>query len=394
VTYRGFGLTLARVQFSTLVDVAVGLYITLVVANSLVPSSQSVPRRVLVILGLGILSLECLGFRSGRGERWFLLGLGLWIAIGLWAHGLVYGEMPFEGIYLPCSIGVALAIARGHVRSRTVALILAGLTLLIGQRLVAAKGSIDLYTVLATSSANGVSETMIALAATYYLCARIERRPISPLPAVASLVLSALALGRSGIGASLLLLLGIVAAMFIGPRLTENRWLMRGVYLALFVITAGFLIRHLDQLLFILGRFREFGLGSDARSAIRADYLSRVHGVEALVGFDGKATFAGYLNVHNSYLFWHRQLGAFAVPLYVVTVLAACLAPRRGIVVLTVLLALLFRSFFDESILPFRLHDYAFFAIIATVFFDPGGGLQIAPADPLIANRHPTAESQ
>lgn len=378
--------------YTTLIDIAVGLYITLVVTNSLVPSSQSLPRRALVIVGLGILGLECFGFKAGRGERWFLLALGLWIAIGLWAHGLVYGEMPFEGIYLPCSIGVALAIARGHVRSRTLAIILSVLTLLIGQRLLAANDAIDLYSVLATSSANGVSETMIALAAVYYLCARNERRPVSPLPAVAALALSALALGRSGIAASILLLLGIALAMIRGPRPSGRQWPMHLVYLGILAVAGGFLIRHFDELRFILARFQEFGLGSDARSSIRADYLSRVRGAEAMIGFDGKATFAGYLNVHNSYLYWHRQLGAFAAPLYIVTVLAVGLAPRRGLVVFTVLLALLVRSFFDESILPFRLHDYAYFAIIATVFFDPACGLEAPSQAPVTATRLPIGE--
>lgn len=389
-----FQLAQVRVQFATLIDVAVGVYITLVLANSLVPSSQSIPRRALVVVGLGILGLECFGFRSGRGERWLLLGLGLWIAIGLWVHGLVYGEMPLEGIYLPCSIGVALAIARGHVRSGTLALILAVLTLLIGQRLLAAKDAIDLYSVLATSSANGVSETMIALAATYYLCARNECRPINPLPAVATLALSALALGRSGIGASLLLLVGIILAMFWGPRPTGRRWPMRLVYLGLLVVAAGFLIRHFDQLRFIFARFNEFGLTSDARGSIRVDYLGRVHGAEALLGFDRNTTFAGYLNVHNSYLYWHRQLGVFAIPLYILTVLAVGLAPRRGLVVLTVLMGLLVRSFFDESILPFRLHDYAYFAIIATVFFDPARAPDSAPPAPMIATQLTIGEHQ
>jgi hypothetical protein len=360
--------------YPAVAEVAGVVYLALAISISFVDPSVSLPRRILVVVGLGLLSFECAGFRDRVGERWFLLGLGMCVAFGLWVHGVVYGNLPVEGIYLPCNIGVALAIVRGHLRARSIGLVLLTLTAVLGARLIAAKGSLALVNVLAISSANGVSEFMIALTGTYYLCARSEGRPVRLAPALSCALLSALALGRSGIGGSLILLLGVGLAAFGGPRAVRRGWAMGLLDGGLLLGAGGFLAAHFDQIRFVLNRFQRFGIGSESRQAIWAEYLSRLQGAEVLFGFDRSAEFAGYRNVHNSYVYWHRELGILAVPLYVLTVLAIGFSAKRGVVVLSALAALLFRSFFDETILPFRLHDYAYFALVTTAFLDPSPG--------------------
>jgi ABC-type uncharacterized transport system permease subunit len=77
--------------------------------------------------------------------------------------------------------------------------------------------------------------------------------------------------------------------------------------------------------------------------------------------------FGGYTNVHSSYILWHKSMGLMAIPLYLLAAAALLRALVRDWILFVLLGALLFRSGFDEIILPFRLFDFVFYYLVCTL---------------------------
>ncbi len=79
----------------------------------------SVPRRLLVLVGVVLLGYEALGFRSMKYEQYFLYLIGTWVLLGITLNGMLFGQWVQESVYVPGNIGVALALCRGHVSRQT-----------------------------------------------------------------------------------------------------------------------------------------------------------------------------------------------------------------------------------------------------------------------------------
>jgi hypothetical protein len=123
---------------------------------------------------------------------------------------------------------------------------------------------------------------------------------------------------------------------------------------------------RLELISFVFERFSEFGLGSEGRSKIWEAYAASLGGAGAVVGHGRHEIFGGFTNVHNSYILWHKSMGVMAIPLYVLAALALVRALVRDWMLFVILAVLLFRAFFDELILPFRLFDFLFFYLACT----------------------------
>jgi hypothetical protein len=89
--------------------------------------------------------------------------------------------------------------------------------------------------------------------------------------------------------------------------------------------------------------------------------------VAALIGHGREANFAGFTNVHSSYLLWHKSMGVMAIPLYLLAAVALVRALMRDWILFIILSPLLLRAAFDETMLPFRLYDFFFFYVVCTV---------------------------
>jgi hypothetical protein len=353
--------------------------VVLAIINSLV--TTSVPRRMLVAVGVVLLGYEALGFRSMKHEQYFLYLLGAWVGLGLTLNGILYGEWVQESVYLPGNIAIALALCRGQVRHRTAKLLFYAAAAYFGYRLSRASAPDDLYRILTLGSANGISELMLLLCAAYYGLARAQGARIPLLPAAVCLTVSAMTLGRSGMIAAALLLAAL-SVRDVATEKSEVRLVAKLVgYSVIATALAIVVLPKLASLSYVFERFQQFGLGSADRQAIWADYLRNLGGIGLLLGYGRTADFAGFTNVHNSYLLWHKSLGILALPLYGLAVLALVRAFARDWVLFAVLSALLLRSFFDETLLPFRLYDFVFYYLVCTILVTlpplrwTGGGL-------------------
>jgi hypothetical protein len=354
-----------RIPRARIAEGLVVLFIGLTVSNLLV--TTGIPRRVLVFVGLVLLVWEALGFADMKREEHFLYLVGAWIALGLFLNGAIYGEAPQEIVYLPGNLAVALALCRHHVRARTAGLLFSAVAGYFIYRLATVFGPDDIQVILATGSANGISEVVLALCGVYYVCVHAEGGRISLLPAALALAVNSLALGRAGIVAAVLLLGGLAVRDVLRAQRLRRRVIRLMLYASCAMLAAVIVWPRLQLVLFVLERFQAYGLESEGRAVIWQAYLDRVNGPELLVGFSRSALFASVSNVHNSFLLWHKTLGALALPLYVLTVLALVLAARRDWLLFLVLAVLLLRSFFDETTLPYRLYDFLFYYLVTTV---------------------------
>jgi hypothetical protein len=357
-------LALARMDRGTPAQFLVVLYIVLAITNSLVMTS--VPRRLLVLVGVLLLGYEALGFRSMKYEQYFLYVLGAWMAAALTLNGVFFGEWVQESVYLPGNLGVALALCRGHLGRRATAVLLYVAAAYFTYRLLSVRTPGAIHQILVTGSANGISGFITILCGLHYAVSRDEGAPIKLMPALACLLVSALTLGRSGMAAAALLLVGVALRDLVlernRRRLAAKVVAYGGIVLAVVVVV----LPRLELISFVFERFSEFGLSSEGRAKIWGAYAETLGGAGAVVGHGREVIFAGFTNVHNSYILWHKSMGVMAIPLYLLAALALVRALMRDWILFVILAVLLFRAFFDELILPFRLFDFLFFYLVCT----------------------------
>jgi hypothetical protein len=357
-------LALSRIGRGTPAQFLVVLYIVLAIVNSL--TMASVPRRLLVLVGVLLLTYEAIGFRSMKYEQYFLYVLGAWIAAALTLNGVLFGEWVQESVYLPGNIGVALALCRGHLGRRATLVLLYGAAAYFAYRLLSVRTPAAIHQILVTGSANGISGLMIILCGLHYAVSRHEGAAIRLMPAIACLFVSALTLGRSGMGAAALLLVGVAVRDLV---LERNRRLLAAkvaAYAGIALAVVMLVLPRLELISFVFERFSEFGFGSEGRSKIWGAYAETLGGAGAVVGHGRHEIFGGFTNLHNSYILWHKSMGVMAIPLYILTALALVRALVRDWMLLVIMAVLLIRAFFDELILPFRLYDFLFFYLACT----------------------------
>jgi hypothetical protein len=357
-------LALSRIGRGTPAQFLVVLYIVLAIVNSL--TMASVPRRLLVLVGVLLLTYEAIGFRSMKYEQYFLYVLGAWIAAALTLNGVLFGEWVQESVYLPGNIGVALALCRGHLGRRATLVLLYGAAAYFAYRLLSVRTPAAIHQILVTGSANGISGLMIILCGLHYAVSRYEGAAIKLMPAIACLFVSALTLGRSGMGAAALLLVGVAVRDLV---LERNRRLLAAkvaAYAGIALAVVMLVLPRLELISFVFERFSEFGFGSEGRSKIWGAYAETLGGAGAVVGHGRHEIFGGFTNLHNSYILWHKSMGVMAIPLYILTALALVRALVRDWMLFVIMAVLLIRAFFDELILPFRLYDFLFFYLACT----------------------------
>jgi hypothetical protein len=357
-------LALARIDRGTPAQLLVVLYLVLAIANMLVASS--VPRRLLVLVGVVLLVYEAVGFRSFKYEQYFLYVVAVWIAAAVTLNGVIFGEWARELIYVPGNIGVTLALCRGHLGRRATLILLYGAAVYFGYRLLSVPTPRAIHQILVDGSANGISALMIVLCGLHYAVARGEGSPIKVMPAVACLLVSALTLGRSGMGAAAFLLVGVEVRDLVLERHGRLLAAKFAVYAGLALAVVIVVLPRLELISFVFERFSEFGLGSEGRDRIWGAYGESLGGVAALVGHGREELFGGYTNVHSSYILWHKSMGVMAIPLYVLAALALVRAVTRDWLLFVILASLLLRASFDMMILPFWPWDFLFYYLVCT----------------------------
>ena len=358
-------LRLARIDPATPAQALVLFYLVLAITNSLVLTS--IPRRLLVLVGVALLAYEAIGFRSMKYEQYFLYLIGGWILLGLTLNGVVFGEWVQESVYLPGNLGVALALCRGHVGPTLTRGVFYAAAAYFAYRLATVSSPGAIHLILVSGSANGISELMIVLCGLHYAVSRQHEVPIRLLPGILCLFVSAMTLGRSGMVAAALT--DVETRTVSSACECRKRRLAGKVVLYVAIATAALIVifPRLDAISFVFERFSEYGLGSEGRDRIWGAYGESLNGLATLVGHGREELFAGYTNVHSSFILWHKSLGVMAIPLYLLSALALGYALVRDALLFVVLASVLLRASFDETILPFRLYDFLFYYLVCTV---------------------------
>jgi hypothetical protein len=356
---------LLSIRRETPAALLVVICLVLGIANSLVDTW--IPRRLLVLFGVALLAYEAIGFRSMKYEQYFLFLLGLWIACAVTLTGAIHGAWWQESVYLPGNIGIALALCRGHLGRRTTGVLFYLVAAYFAYRLLTAASPAAIQHILVAGSANAISAFMVLFCGLHYAVTLAEGGRIRLLPAVVALLVSAMALGRSGMVAAALLLAGVALRDLLLERRPRAIAVKAVFYGSLALAVTAVVLPRLDAISFVFERFSEYGFGSEARDRIWGAYGESLDGPATLTGHQRGQAFAGYTNVHNSFIMWHTTMGVMAVPLYLLSLLALARAFLRERMLFLLLGVLLFRSAFDEVILPFRLYDFLYFYLVCTI---------------------------
>lgn len=345
-------------------SIAIALYVTCVIGNAF--TTDLLMRRIAIVVGISICIVEFAVVSADARARTFLIAVGLWITIGVCWGAAYTGEFPVELGYVPGSLGIALALCSGHVSRRVSVAIVYGTGAIFIWQLSHIRTVAQLATVLQSGSANGISEIMILLTVTHYFNPRSRQAEIRLLPALVCLVVCTLTLGRSGIAASAVLVMGIAWKRVVDRPSRGRRWATVCQYTFCVAIIVAVIVPRLNLPLSVFTRFRSYGVTSEGRASVWSAYATDLNPVHVLFGFNRERVFGGFTNVHSSFLLWHKSMGIFAFGLVFVTAAALVLSLRRDRFLFLLLVVVLIRSAFDETTLPYRLLDFTILAIFAS----------------------------
>jgi len=346
-------------------SIAVMLYVACVIGNAF--TTDLLMRRVAIAVGISICIIEFAVVTTDAPARTFLIAVGLWIAIGVCWGAAYTGEFPVELGYVPGSLGIALALCSGHVSRRVSAAIVYGAGGMFLWQLSHIRTVEQLANVLQSGSANGISEIMILLTVAHYFNPKSRQVPIRLSPALVCLVVCTLTLGRSGITASAVLVMGIGWYQVAERPSRGRRWATAGLYVFCVIILSAVVIPRLNLPLSIFTRFKAYGVTSEGRASVWSSYAADLNPAHVLFGFNRERVFGDFTNVHSSFLLWHKTMGIFALGLILLTVAALVWSVRRDRFLFLLLTVVLIRSAFDETTLPYRLLDFTILALFAGI---------------------------
>lgn len=185
-------------------------------------------------------------------------------------------------------------------------------------QLVLSSSGEGLNSVFEDASRNTFSIIMLVSTVLLYIIAIKCDHKVNLWPALTTLVISTLAMGRSGIICSLLLFGGLGLECFKTMNTTKRLiWVLSLVmplaFLSIvYVDTILAVIYNMDELEYLLNR----GFESDERSGILEAYLERMNIVTIIIGYNyANIPIIEYfsLNPHNSYIRFHSYVGVVSI---------------------------------------------------------------------------------
>ena len=196
-------------------------------------------------------------------------------------------------------------------------------------------------------SANHVSVVIMSLSASVTLYHRYLHGSLPVLPSFVAFVLSLIALGRAGILATGLMLLGCILVRL------GNWRSMLGALAVGFPLLVFLTVKSVDVVGLVAPRLQKFqkrGLYSDPRMIVIEYYLDKLDGVGWIVGSDISELEEGYtkLTTHNSFLNWHIKLGMGFFLLVGMCFYVGIYLFRRNMAFLVILVAVMVRGATDE----------------------------------------------
>jgi hypothetical protein len=280
-------------------------------------------------------------FEANFFTRWapFLLGLFFLIYIAFRSIEFTYIALVASVSFLCCMlynqdssmniltilINLALGwyIYLNRPGGKPLPILLVLLCLSLGFKIYTSGG--DVERILISGSQNYISVAILSVSLLYYTFVPKKDELLAFYPAIAAVLLSILATGRSGIVASLILIIGVYLYNF---SFVKKSKLVIFIYLSAGFLGIGCIFQYQDILYNVadpsslLWRFTmEHQI--DGRMAILQLYFSEFSLADFFYG-RGNGLIKNSLNlsVHISYLQWHISLGFLAIPIYALVLFA------------------------------------------------------------------------
>lgn len=232
----------------------------------------------------------------------------------------------------------------------------------------------SLIDVFSQMSANYVSVVLIMNAAVLAIVQYRQGERVHILPGVFTLILSILALGRSGIGCSLIFLTAILYLNWS----TLAKFKKYLILFSFIVPFMGYIFIQGDSLLYSLEnisffkKFSERGLDSPARDILMREYLSYLERDEFLIyigyNYSDNPWFKHYgLNPHNSYIRLHHYFGIFFFLIVAGLLFSLLKLLFTNRFYAFILLAILVRAYTD-TVIFLSLYDFLMIALVFLAF--------------------------
>ena len=347
--------------------ILISLYLALSLSNYIWPSIYN----NIICSALGLIALMLLSTRLRREDVIVYLFTGF-LAASFLVSSLFVGRTGTKlfspVVFIVYNFGLALILLRGYVYSWGAYIVFYGLT---GYFLLMMLTGSDPAIILTTAS-NAISTMMIIACLFLYITLHIENKNIVLIPALLTFFFSIWGLGRTGIAASMVLLLGL---LFV--KLRANR---KYLYIAIIIILISYIYWFFDDLYKlamnypILGNAIEHNVqrwtrnASDPRLSYWEYYFSNLDIYRLIFGVNvvedpWPAGEINEYNYHNSFIHLHLQTGLMGLITMVLIICSLFKFYRSNQVFFILLLTLAFRSFFDSVIFFLRFDFLPLFFI-------------------------------
>jgi hypothetical protein len=320
------------------------------------------------VIGLGLLAFFVLSAHARRVDLSTYVFVACLLLSVVVSSLLVLrrGWRPFFPIgFVLSSAGIAMLLLRRHVYSWGAAVVFYALAAYFLTLMLC---GIDAEVALHTTSRNGISMVMLVACVSLYVTLVMEGKKIGLLPAVLTLVVSAWGIGRSGILASAVLLLGLLLC-----RLRTNRALIPLLALSAIIAyaTASWFIplvgaspfgRAVDNYQVKAEYAREVRLGFWSNYLDNLDPRRILIGVNVLEDPWPEGEINEY-NYHNSFIALHSQTGVMGLITIALMIGALLKCYKDSVVLLSAFLAVISRWGTDNGMF-FNAFDFVPFFFI------------------------------
>lgn len=259
-------------------------------------------------------------------------------------------------LYTVLGFGIAVTLKNKSVSRATFLFSYYVFFVLIAYRMF----TLGIQHVFALSSENFVSVVLMMPLFLFYsqFDSKYERVPI--IPAVLYAIICLLAAGRTGIGVSILLVMGIAAYNFfyVGDKSKLSKSLMFISLAVLVFVMAFYVLENMDSLsnrFSFLEHFRRSGFSNKARSIIWRNYFTEAtQNLKSLlfgVDYSNNMILAKYNgNTHNSFLSIHEYNGIVMFVAFIVLSIKTLINEfkEKHYMFALAFFLFIFRSFFDS----------------------------------------------
>lgn len=325
---------------------------------------------ILIVTLLGLLALILLSIRIRREDVLAYIYI-VFLATSFLISSLMVGRTG-QRLYVPiffiiCSPGIAMILIRGYVYSWGGYIVFYGLAVYYFILMLAGFDGYSASTY--GTSVNGIGIVMLVACISLYIILNMEKKNIDLIPALITLVISIWGVGRSAIGASFIILIGLL--------LIRLRYKPKYIYIVLvclfvFYLFFDVLCNYLMDNWFFSNSIMSYLKKAKSEESSRwpmwvtyynnLDIFRLIFGVNVVEDRWAEGTDNEY-NYHNSFIHLHIQTGFMGLITLVLIIFAVFKFYRTNKVFFILLLAFILRSSTDLFLFFSRFDFIHFFFI-------------------------------